>query len=36
MVTEEELISIGLRAGGAVLGILVFWWTRAIILGLKK
>jgi hypothetical protein len=33
MISESELVSIGLRAGGAVLGIIVFYWVRCIILG---
>ena len=31
--TDMELQVIALKAGGAVLGLIVFYWTRGIVLG---
>jgi hypothetical protein len=36
MITNEELRLLFLQAGGAVLGLIVFYWTRLIVLGRKK
>jgi len=35
MITSQELEILALKAGGAVLGLLVFYWTRLIIRGKK-
>lgn len=34
--TADEFQVIALKAGGAVLGLIIFWWTRKILLGYKK
>jgi hypothetical protein len=31
--TSVELAVIGLKAGGCLLGLIIFWWTRKMILG---
>jgi len=36
VITSAELETILLKAGGAVLGIIVFWWVRRILLGRRK
>jgi len=35
MITSVEIETLALKAGGAVLGLIVFWWIRKIVLGLK-
>jgi len=35
MITSAEIELLALKAGGAVLGLIVFWWVRIIIRGIK-
>lgn len=35
MITSSELELIAVKAGGAVLGLIVFWWTYKITRGKK-
>jgi len=34
--TASEFELIALKAGGAVLGLIIFYWVRLMILGIKK
>lgn len=36
MITSEELKTLALQAGGAVLGLIVFYLVRLIVLGKKR
>lgn len=34
-VTPEDLISLAAKAGGCVIGLIVLFWTRKIVRGIK-